>query len=68
MKMTYLYKGRYFQRTPMPDGSGNKIVYREKAEEDRLWQDSTSELFEEAQYYGKRVAKTISKSKRLSYL
>jgi hypothetical protein len=37
MKMTYLYKGRYFQRTPMPDGSGNKIVYREKAEEDRLW-------------------------------
>jgi hypothetical protein len=61
----YYYKFRYYRMATRPAATGEHVVYEEKGEDQRYWQQSTEELFEQAQYYGKRVSKTVRPTKAL---
>lgn len=56
----YYYKFRYYRWTTRPVAKSNalRLVHEEKGEDDRYWQQSTRERFEQARYYGKRVKRT----------
>lgn len=60
----YAYKFVYYRRAVLPcpeNPKFNQLTYQEKGYGQRRWQDSTKELFQQAQYYGKRVNTTTSK-------
>lgn len=56
----YYYKFRYYRRATRPCANNhNQLVFEEKSEDQRYWQKSTRERYEQAQYYGKRVRKVV---------